>query len=508
MLSTHSLNSCDSRPQHWPAFSGPFRAAQCVALAILLLQSLVPPSAADESQPPPRPDVLLVTIDCLRADHAGCYGYGRNTTPNLDALARRGVRFDSAFASSSWTLPSVGSLMTGRHPPIHGAVAMDRPLRRSVPTMAELLGKAGYSTGAIVNIAYSAPGLGLGRGFDFYETFRPEIFARTDHLLWLTTRLQFALIWLLGRSRKNATPAAADAVHLTEAARSWLNSASDRPRFSWVHYLDPHFPYEKHEPHYSEFHPEPVPEGIPDFTRGTWPTDVVESIDAFTPEMKRHAMALYDSEVRYTDEAIGRLLESLDLTRTVVILTADHGEEFGEHGRLDHGHNLNQELIRVPLVIAGPSWPAGRVVTLPVSLVDLLPTVLEIAGVPPAPTDGVPLQTMLNPSPANAARAIWSVAQTGPSDHGTYSLIRDRWHGILEIPPSGDKDATTVFYDWRNDRDEQRHWPGMPEELRLLERELWRFYQEMKVILATPGNEPIELDADSIKRLKSLGYLR
>ncbi len=346
--------------------------------AILLLASLscAPRRAADA-----RPDIVLVVVDTLRADHLGAYGYSRPTSPNIDAFARRSALFESAWAGAPWTLPSVMSIMTGRYPSSHRVENDGLRLAPEVPTLAETLAGAGYATAAFVSHIYVDRPFGFERGFAAFEDFG---MSRPGY------RLEAGL------------EPTADRV--TDAALGWLSAREARPSFLFVHYFDPHWPYAP-------------PAAYRDLFRNDYrgPLDATyDSISKFQdparplPEdYRRFLLDRYDGEIRFVDDQVGRLLEGLRRSgraeRTWVILTADHGEEFKEHGSMGHGRQLYEEVVRVPLIVGRPAEvgggaAAGRRVVEPVSGVDLFPTIDALAGTaPPAGLQGRGFAAFLAP---------------------------------------------------------------------------------------------------------------
>jgi arylsulfatase A-like enzyme len=287
---------------------------------------------------------LLVTVDTLRWDHVSSYGYARPTTPEIDALAARGVRFERAYSQSAYTPQAIPAMLASRYPSeLRRTYAHFSRYPPGNEFFAERLRKAGYRTAAVVSHFYFRRSFGLAEGFEEWDE-APIL--RND-----------------SRIDDHATGEA-----VTRHALRWLErSASDRrPFLFWVHYLDPHKNYLRH-PGFSNF--------------GDRPVD------------------LYDGEVRYTDHQIGRLLRALErhpgAGRTVVIFTSDHGEGFGEHGYRFHGRSLYDDQIRVPLIVYHPGIGAG-VRRGPVSLLDVAPTIYDFAGVEPPPDQrGISLRPFL-----------------------------------------------------------------------------------------------------------------
>jgi len=289
------------------------------------------------------PDLVLVVIDTLRADHLGAYGYDRDTSPHIDALATQGAWYHRAYAHSGWTLPSMASLLTATLPHQHRAVRDAQNHTRfgrlpdALPTLAERLGAAGYATGAVVNNTYLAPEFGLQRGFDRYD---------------------------YAGSANDRHRSAAQTVR---TGLSWLSEQHD-PAFLLLHMMEPHLDYAPPGDLVARFTPPgeppvPVPYGS-DWSWARWQNG------APPPPAEEAAWitGLYDAEIAGVDRQIGALAQGLAARArpSVLVITSDHGEEFWDHGGFEHGHSLLGEVTRVPLVMAGlgpgaPSLPAGRV---------------------------------------------------------------------------------------------------------------------------------------------------
>jgi len=303
---------------------------------------------------PPAPrNVLLVSIDTLRADRLGSYGYARDTSPTLDRLAARGTLFENASAPSGWTVPSHASLLTGLYSRSHGMRFGGDRLARGVVTLAETLSRRGFATGAIVNVLLLAHGNGFERGFESFH-----------HV-----------------PAASSPAGAADVVN--RHALEWIAGRGEEPWFLFLHYYDVHSDYDP-LPQYRELFEEPYAGGLDGSTAQLKQVRLGER--SASPADARHLVDLYDAGVRQLDAALGRLMEGLEergaLARTLVGVTSDHGEEFMEHGDVLHGRTLYQELVHVPLILAGPGVARGERVTTPVSLVDVAPTLTALLGVP------------------------------------------------------------------------------------------------------------------------------
>ena len=313
---------------------------------------------------PPAPNVIVVVVDTLRADRVGGpYHAVRGLTPFLDELAARGTRFARAYAPTSWTCPSVASLLTSRYPSQHGVARFDAVLPDSEVTLAESLAVRGYhSAGFTANFRLTAD-LGYAQGFAFWDAvFPPDPAA---HRKVRGDRLRADL-------------------------ESWLlvnhGHGSDAPLFLYVQYLEPHAPYDPPEPFRSRLaFPNTTPEHA--VALNAQVTGFLPGTKGLKSQDLRVLNHLYDGEVAAVDEQIRQLFAVLDragvLRDAVIVITADHGEEFGEHGEVLHGHTLYDAAIRVPLIIVAPGYPNGQVVKEPVSLLDVAPTILALAGVAP-----------------------------------------------------------------------------------------------------------------------------
>lgn len=280
---------------------------------------------------PKRPNVLLITIDTLRADHLGAYGYARPTSPKIDAFAARSTVFENAHSSASWTLPSLSSIHTSLLSTTHGCWKISSRLEPEFTTAAEILRDVGYDTAMVACHIFLSAQYGLQQGFTHVD----------DELV---------------RPPSDAAEAISSP-GVTERGVRFLErkaaAGEDAPWFLWLHYFDPHDTYLPHEGFSETF-------------------GIVEEID------------LYDGEIAFTDHYVGLVLQRLAELgledETIVVITSDHGEEFGEHGFKRHGYSLYQEAVRIPLVVRVPGAASGRVPEV-VGNVDVLPTLLEACGI-------------------------------------------------------------------------------------------------------------------------------
>jgi arylsulfatase len=325
-----------------------------LALALALAHGVERATAA----PVAGPNLVLITIDALRADHVGAWGHSRATTPRLDALMASGLRFERAVAQAPWTLPSLASIHTGLYPSEHGADRIASGLPRSAVTVAEVLRDAGYRTVGVVSHTFAGRRYGLDQGFEVFD------------------------------ESQSRGPDAVTSGGLTRAALEHASGTDGRPLFLWVHYFDPHWSFVRH-PEFAHAASRPdLPEKLP----YAW----LQAISAtVTPDELDYVRAVYDEEVSSTDHWIGELVDALpDVLSealaatsaerpTVWIVVADHGEQFMERGRFGHGRDLYDELIRVPLAVFGDLGEAlqAGVVEQAVETARISRTLAELAGV-------------------------------------------------------------------------------------------------------------------------------
>jgi arylsulfatase A-like enzyme len=334
------------------------------------------PAAADA------PNVLLVTLDTVRAHNLSVYGYPRRTTPNLERLAANGSCFDRAVAPAPWTLPSHASMFTGRFP--HElSVSWDRPLANTHPTLAEALAREGYTTAGFVANNYCCQReFGLSRGFAHYEDYPltigqlllssdlTRVVANQSRVRSLAHRLGFLHPYDSWNRKTAAT--------ITSDFLSWLSHQDRRPFFAFLNYIDAHTPYLPPPPFDEEFGPKrpPVDPSQPSYE------EMMDRRKLSQREIQTELDA-YDGAIAHIDDQLNVLFEGLQgqdrLQNTLVIITSDHGELFGEHGLFCHGNSLYWPLLNVPLIISWPNHvPAGKRVALPVSLRDLPATIVDL----------------------------------------------------------------------------------------------------------------------------------
>jgi arylsulfatase A-like enzyme len=407
----------------------------CTSAGLALAFLAAPPPWSDTQSPrwdgqaSAQPaNVVMVVIDTLRADRLSAWGYQAlgapadgATSPWIDSLAQQGWRFEQAYAQAPWTRPSVASYLTGLFPQSHGVSTQFDRLHPQVPTLASLLHDAGYRTVGFSANPQVSPTFGLTRGFERFwnpsstHSSRVALRAFRDHFLQpLLNRIPRSKPAQSGPPQRGIANATADDVNREVLAWS-TQAAADRPTFLYLHYLDPHDPYNAPEdllygdPSSAErrdesfFHPH---QGM---TPRPLANSVMTAVDKETLDALRRR---YDSEIRYVDDRIAKLIDQLQAAghyrpdRDLLILTSDHGEEHYEHQQWLHGWSLFEEMIHVPLILRGPGFPQGEVHPHPVALVDIMPTVAESLGLELAsPVHGM---SLLQENALRSTRPIYS----------------------------------------------------------------------------------------------------
>jgi arylsulfatase A-like enzyme len=381
---------------------------------------------------PERPNVLLIVLDTVRGDHLSLHGYRRRTTPNLDRLAAESLVFEAAYANSSWTLPTHASLMTGTEFYEHRAGQLRRPyLDGRLTTLAEVLRSSGYATGGFVaNTFWCGRPTGLARGFIRYEDFYGNLedaVARTvlGRRLYWNLLARFHVIDIPGRKR---------AADVNRALLAWVDDLDGRPFFAFANYFDAHGP----------FLPPPEFRGRfgGDSIRPYRDSDDIE-IGALTGEIELPPLAErlamidgYDESLLYLDAQLGRLFDELEargiLDDTLIIVTSDHGENWGEHGFMYHGHSAYYEQIYVPLMVRYPRQLEPGRSNRPVSLVHVPATVLDLLGMPSV----LPGESLRQPPTEPVLIEVYRrslVPASWPTSRGwVKALVTDRWHYIRE----------------------------------------------------------------------------
>jgi len=430
-----------------------------------------------QSGPRGRPNVLLVTLDTTRADRLSCYGYEKKTTPNLDALAADAIRFDFAIAQSAVTPVSHASILTGRNPYSHGLrvifAAEGYRLPRDVPTLATILGDAGWKTGAVLSSFTVSRFFGLDRGFAHWDD---GVSAEGSGF---QKRAEGAWDWNLAENQRRS-----DAT--TDLAIAWLRE-TNAPWCLWVHYWDPH---------------DAVLTPPAEFLRTRMPTAASSPAEQL--------LALYDAEVEYMDAQFGRLMAHLtetgQLDNTIVVVVADHGEGLGDHDWWHH-RILYQEQIHLPLIVRLPAGPRGVAQRELVRSIDVLPTILEAAGL--AAPQGVEGRSLTEVLRADAAPRTAYADQLNLFDLNAAMLKRRPLDDLLHV--AMDRRWKLIYRPRRPELSELYDLEADPRERENLYASRPEEAQRLLALLDASGgfrDEPFGEgdDPEAIRRLKSLGY--
>ncbi|MBI3448584.1 MAG: sulfatase [Acidobacteria bacterium] len=378
------------------------------------------------------PNVLLIVADTLRADHVGCYGARTAKTPNIDGLAARGARVDPFYAASAWTAPATASLLTGLYPSGHGLLTYRDQIGERVESVASLFESAGYATAGFSANPILSARYGFGAGFETWdEDLEPDPLARHR------PSPLYATLDLLGMYRAaDRFPTAAAVV---TRALAWLDERRQAPFFLYLHLMDAHDPYIPP----ASFVPElPGAAGSTlEMRIGTLPA-IMDGKRRISAADFERMQALYAGAAGYVDAQAGRLFDEMTkrglLERTLVVFTADHGEEFLDHGDLEHTRSLFEEITRIPLVVAGPGVAAGSLLAGPIRQVDVAPTLAEAAGLMFAGrTDGVSIWSALRGNPIGAARDAFMEL--------SYPGYRSPWHTQVALRRGGLKLVASSF---------------------------------------------------------------
>jgi arylsulfatase len=439
------------------------------------------PVVRERSPEPKTAALILISVDCLRADHVGAYGYSRQTTPNLDAFAEKATLFRQAMAASSYTLPTHASMLTGLPPSFHGATGRRR-ISRSVDSLPELLSRKGYRVQGVVSGPFLAPLYGFGDGFD-------------THVL-----------------------SSVRAAGLVDRALELLDEGAGFRQFLFLHLFDVHAPYSPPEEFLSLFgaRPEDIT-ALHSYIRRRSPP----SSSVVVEQLKN----LYDAEIAYVDRELGRFFDELEkrgfYDPSLIVVTADHGEAFYEHGTWDHGRpwhddvpRLFQEIVHIPLLVKAPHARGGAVVEEVVSQADVFATFLDAAD---SSEEGAPKGSLLRPR--GAAGDEWTLAEfvaTPGSGRAMLELALRRenlkYHAVYRGRSVeelfGASPAEEALYDLKEDPGERRNLLAGDGEGAEAPREFARRYREAaRERRARYDGDEVDLDPELLRELESLGYI-
>lgn len=445
-------------------------------------------AVADTRRPLPIPtaesldsgvNILVYLVDTLRADHMGCYGYNRPTTPRIDEFAEQAVLFKNAQAQSPWTRASVGSVFSGLWPETHGAQDREHILTEKTTTLAEILHDHGYTTFGFTGNGNSHAPWGFAQGFE-------------------------DLRYLKGRK---ASRPIARSEEIQAVALEWIDQRdTSRPFFLWIHTIDPHAPYQAPEPFRSRFAPT-----VTDRDAGSIEhlADLDRNHNTVTQADIDTMIDLYDAEVAANDASFGELLDELRarglFDSTLIVFLSDHGEEFFEHGGWAHGKTLYAEMLDVPLIIKPPFHTEGRRLPDLAQHIDLLPTIVDYAGAPvPDVVQGRSLRGRMSTGLTGRSPAV-AIAQMRLDGRVGSSMI-DRWWKVVVRNYDG-VDAFPRLHDRKADVSEQKNFSGNePFRAQRMAAEMRRFELTGARL---HDREELDLDAnpDLVEQLKALGYI-
>ncbi len=479
-----------------------------ISLAVVSAWGRTTDAVGDETPPLPtdRPNIVLIAIDTVRADHLGCYGYERPTSPNIDRFAEQGVLFERCYSPASWTLPSFMTMFTGVLPAVHGCTHFSAALSSAIPTLPQRLKEQGYFCGAVVSNPFLNAKYGFGWGFDLYD----------DYSVFLDAEL--ALLAIdddQDRGKVNETVTGAT---VTQQAIALIDkaAASQQPFFLFIHYFDPHDSYIPPAPYARKFDPD---------YKGPMDGRNIPPMRHRPPNERdlQHIIARYDGEIAYDDSLFGKLLRKLDETaapeRTLTILLSDHGEAFGEHGMLLHGNSAYREEVWVPMIWRWPGvLPAGRRIGTSVGVTDLPATIRDWLSLERLDhMQGESLAPLMTQPDGRAdSPPVWSQAALGKMtpDKMLHIALTDgdrRLHA--RFPAAGPQQSQTQWeaYDLASDPWEGQNLYDQQSsrfaDLQQLLIEQWNSCQELKTRFER-DHQPaaVELTEKERRRIEGLGY--
>lgn len=440
-------------------------------------------------------NVVLVSIDTLRADHLGVYGYGRDTSPAMDALAGESAVFLNTYASAPWTLPSHVSLLTSLNGIHHGVYYENDRMDPSQNTLADFLRADGYFCAALTGAAFVSSFYGFSKGFDSYRMEQGEMTSQ--------------------RLAENAA----------QESLEWLDTNSDKPFFLFIHTYQPHQPYNPPEPYNTMF---------TEKTAKWKEFDIYKDLGGkygfykkLPEDERQNVIGLYDGEIRYTDDVLIKplidKLRALNIyDRTLLVVTSDHGEEFYDHSTWEHVHNLYDESLKVPLIIKFPrSKHAGRRLSPIVRLIDIMPTILEELGIAFKADfrDGRSLMPVLQGRETGDRVFTADLAENvlGYRTPSRMAMNSGRYKLIVNLPPRPEDQkffaslAPSVpaveLYDLEKDAGEKNNLAEAPEKAQVA-RQLLQSLNELIKTVKPGGKTKAKLSKELAEQLKSFGYIR
>lgn len=426
-------------------------------------------------------NIVLITIDTLRADHLSCYGYERATSPHIDTIAQQGILFKNVIAPSSWTAPSMVSLFTSTYPINHGVIhGLDFMKKKgfsqevfseNLTTLPATLKKQGYTTFGVSSNHTLTAEFGFARGFDYF-----------NYVNWQSADL------------------------INEIVYSWEEKINKASRFFlWVHYIDPHYPYHPQSPwieHYSSRNATDIAQ------LSRMPQGALVRTAEKNPEILSTILALYDSEINYVDSHVGQLIKKFELDKnTLLIITSDHGEQFLEHGRIGHAINLHKEELHIPLIIKFPDVSKMQSIERQASLLDIMPTILQavntdqpeqIIGRPLMENEG--LVSYIQETLLSTKAAVYNFAELD-STATLKAIISPRWKYVYNY-----KNKSEQLYNIISDSSERNNLAvRYGKQGKHLKEQLLQWVSQAKQY--PPKNLFFQLSREEKEKLETLGYL-
>ncbi|MHC4942329.1 MAG: sulfatase family protein [Planctomycetota bacterium] len=443
-----------------------------IILVLALGIALSVPACSRGSKPP---NLLILMVDTLRADHLGCYGHARDTSPELDRFAEGSVLFAAHYAQASRTGPSVASLFTSLHARTHGVV---NPLNQwdgigvleeSNSTLAEALARNGFRCGAVVANPNVYPQFGFSQGFDTYRTVHIHM----------------------------------DAAQINERALEWLDGKHESPFFLYLHYMDPHSPYGAPPPLDTRF-------VDPDYA-GPFTGEHIELDEILSGKRtanaadREHLLALYDQDIFLWDQAFGRLIQALEarglLENTIVVVVSDHGEEFLEHAGVLHGYTLYEEQLRVPLILRAPGLSSGRVAAMTRNI-DIMPTLLDQLEIPE--TEGLQGKSLVPLIENGRKEDRYVFSEAGIRAVKTVKMRALQEGGWKYIETLFPPDIPPQLFDLTEDPGEQEDlFQEQPEQAETMRKKMQALLEK----IPEGESRSATLDREGLEQLKKLGYV-
>ena len=445
--------------------------------------------------PAGQPNILLISIDSLRADHLSSYGYPRKTSPNIDVVAAQGALFKIVVAPSTWTLPTHLSMLTSLAPEEHGVVKDKMRLSEKAVLLQEVLWRSGYTTAGFVAGPYLDAKYGFSKGFDYYDDFSAIKSREKLSHRGITSPKSYRIFnrWLT----------------------RWDRKGRRRPFFVFLHMWDVHFDYAPPAPYDTMFDP--------DYKGDITSDDFIDN-PRIRPNMNprdlEHIIALYDGEIRFTDMWLGKVFDRLKelgvWDNTIIVITSDHGDEFFEHGMKGHRANLYGTTTLVPLIIRyPPQVPAGKVVERQVRLIDIPPTILTLAGLTPPADFGTPALSGTETASDLTPFVLAASTQDLPGllafgdlhlARGKYASIQNERYKLILYNENGGR-TSIELYDLRTDLDERHNIAQDRQDLVVQLREQLVNWRANRTSVSKPA-ETIELGTEHERMLRSLGYIQ